>query len=261
MNNKKKEQSKLFKLLVGLGILTFLLPIALAALQVIFTYHKLSLDLSSSANWFNATSTFSLAIELFKILIAATGFVGIYYKIYQTERQIKQVENKDNFSIFIQHREYVINALKEQLTTIESKDNYFSHPSTFYITLFPENTPKKVINFDFTSAVPPFEFPNFLFAIRSINHSIKIKKEKITERYVEEMINKIQKDFKSFGFRFKAEKHSTRELSLVIKAASDLLDVINYFAPISSQALETNLSDYKSVALDELLSPYDKEVY
>ena len=259
INNKKN--SMFFKTLIYLSFLTIFLPILLAISQIIFTYPQLSFSHSKPENWSNITNTFSLAIELFKVLISVTGVFGLWYKITQTERQIKQVESKDNFSIFIQHREYIIDTLKEQLITTESQNNYSSHPSILYIALFPENTPKKVINFDVTSKVPPIEFPNFLFAIKSINHSIEIKKEEITERYVEGMINEIQKDFEPFGFRFIVGSYNISELASVIKTASDLLRVINYFAPMNSRELEAAICYFNQILLNELINPYKEEVY
>ena len=109
INNKKN--SMFFKTLIYLSFLTIFLPILLAISQIIFTYPQLSFSHSKPENWSNTTNTFSLAIELFKVLISVTGVFGLWYKITQTERQIKQVESKDNFSIFIQHREYIIDTL------------------------------------------------------------------------------------------------------------------------------------------------------
>ena len=252
---------KLKNIFYVLCILTILCPILIAFTQAYYVHHELSFDVTILSNWVGAVDTFTLPIEVFKILVTITTVLGLYYKISQTERQISQAVLRDTFAMYIEHRKYVLETLDGKLDSLISEAILHIERPKFYISMFPENEPTKMMNYTETSKVMPIQFDCFLYALREIYNNVEVQKKAVSKELVESWISKIGKDFDPFGFSFQPMDFTCLELVKVIEIAEELIPVINYFCPIYPTPIETQLKLFNELIKDELLTPYNRQIF
>ena len=156
--------------------ITFMFPLLLLALQLIFTWNEFIVDWSQINNWNSVTDMFGLPVGVFTALVALTTLIGMYHRSLQLTNQLDKVEQqlviatdqlnlvqtqfeltytKDNFVLYCEHRKQFIEQCESVLDGISQRPelrNIIIDYTKLYTLLFPENNTGQVQSFFMTTA-------------------------------------------------------------------------------------------------------------